>query len=90
MPCLLTAASHRRSQRAAVQPVLVVHSTRDRLFPAAMAEQLVGWCGARARLRIVEGLHHNEPFHKPTAAYSGLIAEFLIEDDGNVCGAGSV
>jgi alpha-beta hydrolase superfamily lysophospholipase len=45
--------------RAATQAVLVVHSTRDRLFPLWMGETLAGWCGGRARLRIVPGLRHN-------------------------------
>ncbi len=64
--------------RAAPHPVMLVHSTRDRLFPLAMAEELAACCGARASLRIVEGLRHNEPFYKPTAAYWDPIAEFLM------------
>jgi uncharacterized protein len=63
--------------RAAPQQVMLVHSTRDRLFPVAMAEELAACCGARASLRIVEGLRHNEPFYKPAAAYWDPIAEFL-------------
>ena len=66
--------------RAAAHPVLVVHSTHDRLFPVAMGESLAAWCGPRAQLRIVKGLRHNEPFYKPTAAYWDPIAEFLVSD----------
>ncbi|HKF46133.1 MAG TPA: alpha/beta fold hydrolase [Terracidiphilus sp.] len=63
--------------RAFNQPVLIVHSTRDRLFPVAMAEQLANWCGERARLHVVHGLRHNEPFYKAPASYWDPIAEFL-------------
>lgn len=66
--------------RSATHPVLVVHSTHDRLFPAAMGESLAGWCGNRAQLRIVQGLRHNEPFYKPTTAYWDPIAAFLASD----------
>lgn len=66
--------------RAFNQPVLIVHSTRDRLFPVAMAEQLSNWCGERARLHIVHGLRHNEPFYKAPASYWDPIAEFLIAE----------
>jgi alpha-beta hydrolase superfamily lysophospholipase len=69
--------------RAATQPVLVVHSTRDRLFPIAMGKTLAAWCGPRARLRIVEGLRHTEPFSKPTADYWNPIAHFLTADESN-------
>lgn len=63
--------------RSSAQRVMLVHSTSDRLFPAAMASELAACCGSRARLHIVEGLRHNEPFYKPTAAYWDPIAEFL-------------
>lgn len=63
--------------RSSGQHVMFVHSTGDRLFPAAMASELAACCGPRARLHIVEGLRHNEPFYKPTAAYWDPIAEFL-------------
>jgi alpha-beta hydrolase superfamily lysophospholipase len=66
-----------RALRAASNQVLLVHSTRDRLFHIAMAEELAAFCGERARLRIVEGLRHNEPFYKATAAYWDPIAQFL-------------
>ncbi|HVZ83780.1 MAG TPA: alpha/beta fold hydrolase [Terracidiphilus sp.] len=63
--------------RATTQQVLVVHSTHDRLFPVAMGETLAGWCRPRARLLVMEGLRHNEPFYRPTEAYWAPIAEFL-------------
>lgn len=66
--------------RASTQPVFVVHSTHDRLFPLAMGQTLADWCGPRATLRIVEGLRHNEPFYKPTADYWNPITEFLAAD----------
>lgn len=59
------------------KPVLVVHGERDRLFPVRMAEQLAGSCSPLAGLIIVPGLKHNEPFSRPTAAYWGLIADWL-------------
>lgn len=61
-------------------PVLVVHSTHDRLFPAVMGETLAGWCGTRGRFVLVRGQRHNEPFYKPTAAYWDPIADFLVSD----------
>jgi alpha-beta hydrolase superfamily lysophospholipase len=67
-----------RALREGRHRVLLVHSTRDRLFDVAMAEELAAICGERACLRIVEGLRHNEPFYKATAAYWDPIAEFLV------------
>ena len=63
--------------RSCAHRVLFVHSTRDRLFPVAMASELAACCGPRARMHIVEDLRHNEPFYKPTATYWDPIAEFL-------------
>lgn len=59
-------------------PVLVVHSTADRLFPAQMAREVVSWCGGNAELLLMPGLSHNEPFYKPTLSYWGPIRSFLI------------
>ena len=56
-----------------------MHSTRDRLFPVAMAKELASWCGERAQLRIVKDLRHNEPFYRPAADYWGPIADFLVQ-----------
>jgi alpha-beta hydrolase superfamily lysophospholipase len=66
---------------AATQPVLIVHSTHDRLFPVSMGEILAEWCGSRAHLRIVKGLRHTEPFYRPTARYWDPIADFLAADE---------
>jgi uncharacterized protein len=65
--------------RACGLPVLIVHSTHDRLFPVSMARELASWCGPEARSILVPGLRHNEPFYKPTAAYWNPIAAFLAE-----------
>lgn len=67
---------------ASVPPVLVVHSTCDRLFPLAMGRELASCFGTSATLRIVEGLHHNEPFYRPTQAYWDPIAEFVAAPAG--------
>jgi alpha-beta hydrolase superfamily lysophospholipase len=68
-----------RTLRSAPHRVLLVHSTRDRLFRVAMAEQLAACCGERAILRIVDGMRHNEPFYKATTAYWDPIADFLVD-----------
>jgi len=59
-------------------PVLVVHSTEDWLFPVQMAHDLVSLCGGNARLLLMPGLGHNEPFYKPTLSYWGPISSFLL------------
>ena len=59
-------------------PVLVVHSTKDWLFPAQMAHDLVNWCGGNAQLLLMPGLGHNEPFYKPHLSYWGPISSFLV------------
>lgn len=59
-------------------PVLVVHSTKDWLFPTQMAHDLVSWCGGDARLLLMPGLGHNEPFYKPDLSYWGPIASFFV------------
>jgi pimeloyl-ACP methyl ester carboxylesterase len=59
-------------------PVLVVHGEKDRLFPVRMAEELAELCSPPAKLIVVPGLKHNEPFYRPTMAYWGLIADWLI------------
>jgi len=58
-------------------PVLVVHGARDGLFPVAMAHEIAQCCATEARVIVVPGLKHNDPFHKPTIEYWGPIAEFL-------------
>jgi len=59
-------------------PVLVVHSTHDWLFPVEMAHDLVAMCSGNARLLLMPGLGHNEPFYKPTLSYWGPICSFLL------------
>ncbi len=59
-------------------PVLVVHSTADRLFPAQMARDVAGWCGGSAELILVHGSGHNEPFYKPDLAYWGPIISRIV------------
>jgi len=59
-------------------PVLVVHSTKDWLFPVQMAHDLVNWCGGNAQLLLMPGLGHNEPFYKPQLSYWGPISSFLL------------
>ena len=56
-------------------PVLVVHSTGDRLFPVQMARDLASWCGESAELLIVDGGGHNKPFYNPDLSYWGPIIE---------------
>lgn len=58
-------------------PVLIVHSTGDRLFPVEMARNLTSGCGGNAELFLVDGLGHNEPLYKPHLSYWGPIASFL-------------
>jgi hypothetical protein len=65
--------------RACGLPVLIVHSTHDRLFPVSMARELALWCGPGTRSILVPKLAHNEPFYKPTTAYWDPIAAFLTE-----------
>jgi pimeloyl-ACP methyl ester carboxylesterase len=59
-------------------PVLVVHSTDDWLFPAQMAHDVVSLCGGNARLLLMPGLGHNEPFYKPNVSFWGPICSFLL------------
>ncbi len=59
-------------------PVLVVHATRDWLFPTQMARDVVSWCGGNAQLLLMPGLGHNEPFYNPKLSYWGPICSFLV------------
>jgi alpha-beta hydrolase superfamily lysophospholipase len=62
-------------------PLLIVHSTGDRYFPVQMARDLASWSGGSARLIIVPGIGHNEPFYKPHLSYWGPIISFIIDGD---------
>jgi len=59
-------------------PVFIVHGDKDRLFPTAMAKQLNECCNSSAEMVLVPQLTHNEPFHRPTMAYWGLIVAHLL------------
>ena len=58
-------------------PVLVVHGARDKLFPAAMASELAGYCSPRAEFILVPDTAHNQPFRRPRLDYWGPIIEWL-------------
>lgn len=70
------------SLRACSVPVLIVHSEKDPLFSVRMATELQSFCGSPARLAIVPGASHNDPFYHPQLSYWGdIIARFLVQDD---------
>jgi uncharacterized protein len=58
-------------------PVLVVHGENDRLFPVAMAAELAAFCTPRARLVVVPGMSHNQPFRTPRLSYWGPVIEWV-------------
>jgi pimeloyl-ACP methyl ester carboxylesterase len=64
--------------RTFATPVLIVHGSKDRLFPVRMAEELKAACVAPSELIVVAGLAHNEPFYRPQSSYWSLIASRLI------------
>jgi pimeloyl-ACP methyl ester carboxylesterase len=59
-------------------PVLIVHGSKDPLFPVRMAEELKAACVAPSELIVVPGLSHNDPLHRPQISYWSLIASRLI------------
>jgi len=59
-------------------PVLIVHGERDHTFPVRMASQLAAWCGANAKLVVVPGLSHNEPFYRPHLRYWRHVVSHLV------------
>jgi len=59
-------------------PVVIVHGSRDRLFPVRMAEALKAACPGPSELIVVPELAHNEPFYRPQISYWGQIASRLI------------
>ncbi len=73
--------SAEQSLRSCVLPILVVHGERDRLFPVAMARNLACLCGPNARLVIVPGMAHNQPFRKPDLSCWGPVVSFLTSAD---------
>ncbi|MGD0735914.1 MAG: alpha/beta fold hydrolase [Terracidiphilus sp.] len=64
--------------RTSETPILIVHGTRDRLFPVRMAEELKAACAAPVELIVIPGLAHNGPFYRPQLSYWKLIAERII------------
>jgi pimeloyl-ACP methyl ester carboxylesterase len=59
------------------RPILIVHSTTDRLFPAEMARELASYCPANANLHLVTGVSHSEPFYFPKMSFWGPVIAFL-------------
>jgi pimeloyl-ACP methyl ester carboxylesterase len=59
-------------------PVLIVHGSKDRLFPVRMAEALKAACAGPSELIVVPGLAHNEPFYRPQISYWSQIVSRLI------------
>ena len=58
-------------------PVMIVHGSADRLFPARMAQELHGQCGEAAELVLVPGMGHNEPYLLPKLAYWGPVLRWI-------------
>jgi hypothetical protein len=67
----------KESLRDCKLPLLVMHSTGDGYFPVQMARDLASWSGGCARLIVVPGAGHNEPFYKPGLSFWGPIVSFL-------------
>lgn len=63
-------------------PVLIVHSDADRLFPLAMAEELLeAGCkgGAQVKLAVVHGHSHNAIYQTVAPDYWAEILNFLLD-----------
>jgi uncharacterized protein len=58
-------------------PVLIVHGEKDRLFPATMAADLAAFCSPAAKVLLIPGTSHNQPFRKPQLNYWGPIVAWL-------------
>jgi pimeloyl-ACP methyl ester carboxylesterase len=70
------------SLRACSVPVLIVHGEKDPLFSVRMAAELQSFCRSPARLVIVPGASHNDPFYYPQLSYWGdIIARFLVQNE---------
>src|SRR5882757_1034138 len=65
-------------------PVLVVHSDVDGLFPLSMAQRVAEACGPRGTLIVVNGLSHNAPIFAPTEDYWRPIAEWVNQRSSEV------
>ena len=58
-------------------PVLIVHGEKDRLFPVKMASELAGYCTPPAKVLLVPGASHNQPFRRPQVNYWGPIVAWV-------------
>jgi uncharacterized protein len=58
-------------------PTLIVHGENDRLFPVQMAHDLAAWCSPVAKVLLIPGTSHNQPFRKPDLEYWGPIIAWL-------------
>jgi alpha-beta hydrolase superfamily lysophospholipase len=61
-------------------PILVLHSEDDRLFPTQMASNLASSCREHAKIVIVPGQQHNDPFYLPQRRYWDHVISFLVPD----------
>jgi pimeloyl-ACP methyl ester carboxylesterase len=68
----------RDTLRSSHIPVLVVHGKRDRLFPVKMAQALAAACGGSARLSVMPGVGHDDPYDRPESLYWREIGSFLL------------
>jgi hypothetical protein len=60
-------------------PVLIVHGERDRIFPIAMANDLAAYCSPKAKIVVVPGTAHNQPFRRPHLSYWGPIIDWICK-----------
>jgi uncharacterized protein len=61
-------------------PVLVVHGEKDRMFPAKMAAELASFCSPPAKVLLIPGTTHNQPFRKPQLNYWEPIVEWIGQE----------
>jgi uncharacterized protein len=58
-------------------PVLIVHGEKDRLFSPKMASELAAYCSPAAKVLLIPGTSHNQPFRQPHLNYWGPIISWL-------------
>ena len=61
-------------------PVLVVHGEKDRMFPAKMAAELASFCSPPAKVLLIPGTTHNQPFRNPQLNYWEPIVEWIGQE----------
>jgi pimeloyl-ACP methyl ester carboxylesterase len=66
------------------QPVLIVHSDVDGLFPLSMATRVAESCGLRGTLIVINGVSHNAPIFAPTEDYWKPIAAWVKQRSSEV------